>query len=359
MPLHLLSKKSWNVYSPASIARVRADEAAHAAREEAQNQLELEWQASCRLATLRGLPAPLRPKELDEDVAEVEGGADAGGRQERLWEREDRKRKRRRAGEDDTERDIRVAREDLGRRGGERDGGERRRGSEKRAGRDDLPLVDAAGHIQLFAPSDAPQNSRSLAKRDRDPTQALRQQQQAEREEGSLRFSQAGANRSNPTSKPWYAGSGSGYSGTETLDEKNMLLAGESTGRDVWGNEDPGRKTRDAVRTAAADPMAVMQMAQKKLKQVEREREVWKKTREVEVGMRRGASERPVHSREGERRHRSSHRRRSRSRSPGEARSHHRHHRRRSRSPDEQRRTEHHDREGHGSASRSKANTNY
>ena len=38
MPLHLLSKKSWNVYAPDNIARVKRDQAAAQAREEEEDR---------------------------------------------------------------------------------------------------------------------------------------------------------------------------------------------------------------------------------------------------------------------------------------------------------------------------------
>ncbi|CAI4217235.1 unnamed protein product [Parascedosporium putredinis] len=54
MPLHLLPKKSWNVYNADNIARVRRDEAAAKAKEEAEEQRMQEYDAQRRLAILRG-----------------------------------------------------------------------------------------------------------------------------------------------------------------------------------------------------------------------------------------------------------------------------------------------------------------
>lgn len=59
MPLHLLGKKSWNVYNTDNIERVRRDEAAARAREEADEQRMQEEDAERRLKILRGRPSRL------------------------------------------------------------------------------------------------------------------------------------------------------------------------------------------------------------------------------------------------------------------------------------------------------------
>jgi len=308
MPLHLLGKKSWNVYNASAIAKVRADESAAAAREEAQNERELAWQADVRLAFLRGLPPPERPAELDEDVVHQDDGK-AGRIQRREQAGEDgassalraeKRRMRRREGEDDTERDIRLAREDLGGVSGTESAANKRGGGKSTRVEALLPLTDAGGHIQLFAPErPAPASASSSGKPQReDPEQALRKRQQEEREAGSLRFSEAGPNRGHPSSRPWYTGAGAGTQDAEEV------------GRNAFGREDAGRKGRDAARVSAADPMAVMMVAQRKLKEVERERERWKLEREKEVGL-----VRDYDIERGDRRHRHSGRDRDRDRS--------------------------------------------
>jgi len=350
MPLHLLGKKSWNVYNASAIAKVRADEARSAAREEAQNELELTYQADVRLALLGGLPEPPRPAELDIDVeAEYESGRRREPT-ERLG-REERQRKRKRVGEDDTDMELRIAKEEM-------DGREKRAvvgrrsegGREERKEKHSLPLVGKDGHIQLFAPA-SPSGPAHDA-RQQNPEEVLRKKQQEEREGGAMRFDAAGGNRSNPARTPWYAGRASEVAGLKSFDDEKNGEPCEAIGKDAWGNEDAGRKSRDAMRMSTADPMAMMQMAQRKLKAVEREREAWKKERGAEVGLaheatssrrsrehdtgderrhrsrasdnrtkRRGHDRHCSRSRSRERRH-SHHRRRSRSRSPD--REHHR-----------------------------------
>ena len=61
MPLHLLGKKSWNVYNHDNIEAVRRDEAAAAARQEARDQVMQEQDALRRTAILRGETPPTFP----------------------------------------------------------------------------------------------------------------------------------------------------------------------------------------------------------------------------------------------------------------------------------------------------------
>lgn len=341
MPLHLLGKKSWNVYNPTAIARVRADEARSAAREEAQNELELAYQADLRLATLRGLPAPSRPAELDVDLeAEFESGKRREQR-DKVHDvgREERKRKRKRIGEDDTDMELRVAKEEMDARR-ERAMASSKHDRDERREKETLPLTGEDGHIQLFAPASPSGSTHDTRKKG--PEEVLRKKQQQEREGGSLRFDAAGGNRANPATTPWYAGSVSKSTDTIKTGGTAEQFA-EEVGRDAWGNEDAGRRSRDAARMSTADPMAMMQMAQRKLKAVEREREAWKKEREVEVGIVSHAAE-DRHSRDRYDRSERGHRSRQHSRSRSRERRH-RHHRRRSRSrsrsPDREHRRRH------------------
>ena len=98
MPLHLLGKKSWNVYNPASIARVRQDEADAQAREEAAEQRMQEQDAERRIALLRGEKPPALPEpEGEEEYTGKRRREDGHGRE--------KKRKKLR-GEDETDMDL-------------------------------------------------------------------------------------------------------------------------------------------------------------------------------------------------------------------------------------------------------------
>ena len=146
MPLHLLGKKSWNVYNADNVDRVRRDEADARAREEAAEQLMQEQDAERRIALMRGEQPPALPAVTDEshDNEHAHDPRQSDGR-----ERKRRKLK----GEDDTEREMRYAREDA-------EAGSRMRESFKQvktkdAALDDAPLQDRRGQIQLVpAPED-------------------------------------------------------------------------------------------------------------------------------------------------------------------------------------------------------------
>ncbi|KAJ2986204.1 hypothetical protein NUW58_g5139 [Xylaria curta] len=58
---HLLGKKSWNVYNPANIARVKRDEAEAQVRAEAEEKRQQDAEAKRRLAILRGEDPPTPP----------------------------------------------------------------------------------------------------------------------------------------------------------------------------------------------------------------------------------------------------------------------------------------------------------
>ena len=250
---HLLSKKSWNVYNADNIAKVKRDEDAAAARETAEEQRMQEVDAERRIQTLRGIrtqqsEAPAAFKEQAHGHSDSHG--DLG-----------RERKRRRiAGEDDTDRDIRLAQEMSAVVSVKPDHlAKQSRGS-------DAPLLDGKGHINLFpvegSKLHAPKNKEAEA-------ETARKKKEYE-DQYTMRFSNAAGFKESLASKPWYQ-----TTGTEEVEPV--------VSKDVWGNEDPRRKEREKVRITADDPLAMIEKGVKQLREVEKERELWRKERDKEL----------------------------------------------------------------------------
>ncbi|KAE8348630.1 hypothetical protein BDV28DRAFT_84190 [Aspergillus coremiiformis] len=254
MPLHLLGKKSWNVYNTENIARVRRDEAQAKAREEEQERRMQEIDAGRRIQILRGerpsTPPPpprspssaFRPKSYAEDTG--------------------RSRKRRRlAGENDTDRDIRFAREDTQLALAKREELLSSRSS-------DAPLYDSSGHIDLF-PSKAPHKH---AEKNPEAEKELTERQKAYEDQYTMRFSNAAGFRHSVGQKPWYSSSG-----------KDAMAPDSMPGKSVWGNEDPMRREREKARMDANDPLAAMKKGVRQLRFVEQERMKWNEGRRKEL----------------------------------------------------------------------------
>jgi len=262
MPLHLLGKKSWNVYNKDNVERVRKDEAAAAAREETDEQRMQEEDAARRTAILRGEAPPTLPSPSPQP----EGGKRSRDTREEPA-RHERKHMRRQRGEDDTDRDIRVARSDV-------DVGQEAKValSGPKESQKNVSLVDHAGHINLFPAPDV-KDIRKAEKNAEAEAEKAKNQKQNE-DQYTMRFANA-AGFKQGLKNPWYAVSSKSRNGDS--------LPAEQPSRNVWENEDPRRKERDQMRTSTNDPMAFMQRAQKQLKQSEQDREAWKATREKEL----------------------------------------------------------------------------
>lgn len=82
-----------------------------------------------------------------------------------------------------------------------------------------------------------------------------------------MKFSDAAGRGRTNAAGPWYA----------------AMNVDQETTKDAFGNEDPNRKGRDAVRMSAMDPMAIMASAQTRLKAVTKEREDWASARQGEI----------------------------------------------------------------------------
>ncbi|RDW86818.1 uncharacterized protein DSM5745_03460 [Aspergillus mulundensis] len=229
MPLHLLGKKSWNVYNPENIARVRGDEAQAKAQEEEDERRMQEVDAERRIQILRGERPPTPPPPEHTSRTERQSHAD--------YTRGHRKR-RRLAGENDTDRDIRFAREDAELALAKRD-----ELIHARTSKHDAPLYDSDGHINLF-PDEQPHKR---AEKNPEAVKEVADKQRSYEDQYTMRFSNAAGFRQDVGKDPWYSSS-----------RGDGLYPEAMPNKDVWGNEDPLRQEREKARMDLNDPLAAM-----------------------------------------------------------------------------------------------------
>ncbi|KAI9777203.1 MAG: hypothetical protein M1835_005304, partial [Candelina submexicana] len=255
MPLHLLGKKSWNVYNTDNIEKVRRDEAAAKLREEEEERRMQEVDSERRIQLLRGLavePAPAPASAIDGTVGQRASG---------------RERKRRRiAGEDDTDRDIRFAKENSAITP---INGEAPAARSIKRPTSNAPLTDRNGHINLFPT----EGSRHHVQKNPEAEAEAAKKKREHEDQYTMRFSNAAGFKQN-LANPWYSSSTKLEHGGDK----------EEVGKDVWGNEDKGRKERERLRLDSSDPLASMKKGVMELREVERERRLWKEARDREMG---------------------------------------------------------------------------
>lgn len=177
-----------------------------------------------------------------------------------------RYRKRRRlAGEDDTDRDIRLAREDAAQAASQR--GELTLSS-RRDDRDaQAPLLDSAGHVNLF-----PESANRKAEKNTEAEAESKRQRRSYEDQYTMRFSNAAGFKENAGRQPWYSSDSRSVVAPDAMPEKN-----------VWGNEDPMRKEREKARMDASDPLAAMKRGVRQLKATEQERKRWNEEKRKEL----------------------------------------------------------------------------
>ncbi|OXV11543.1 hypothetical protein Egran_00695 [Elaphomyces granulatus] len=269
MPLHLLGKKSWNVYKPENVARVRRDEAQAKALEEETERRMQEADAERRIQILRGQRPSTSPPPTLSAQEQAPSRKDKG-----YGDDASRHRKRRRlAGENDTDRDIRQAKEDAALVLTKRDELLATSCRSNRDGADNTPIIDSAGHINLFT-AEMAHNRRAQKHPEAEPEPGAAKKGRECEEQYTLRFSNAAGLKESASQKPWYSSSVHEVSAFEEMPQK-----------DVWGNEDPMRKDREKSRLSANDPLAGMKRGVRQLKEVERERNKWQKERKRELEM--------------------------------------------------------------------------
>ncbi|KAM0279588.1 hypothetical protein ACHAQH_004544 [Verticillium albo-atrum] len=278
MPLHLLGKKSWNVYNADNIARVRRDEATAKAEEEAEEQRIQEVDAERRLAILRGEEPPPLPEPSPERDDVPRDRQPSGGRE---------RKKRKRTGEDDTDFELRIAQERSAVVRATGDDGVQSKTS-------DAPIVDRDGHIDLFG------EDRKRDRRSEKHPEAEKEAEKKKREyEDQYRMRLSSAPGRGGMLNPWYS---------KSTDDNAPPDEFQATEKDVWGNEDPGRKKRAAERITSNDPLAMMKQGAAKVREVKRERQKGQQERDMELEkMRREDRRRERRERDerrSERRHR-------------------------------------------------------
>jgi N-terminal domain of CBF1 interacting co-repressor CIR len=244
MPLHLLGKKSWHVYNQDNIDRVRRDEAAAKAREEEDERRMQEADAERRIQLLR-----------EQRIAPASNAQDdyTTGRE---------RKRRRLAGEDDTQRDIRLASRDASAMALQT--------SESQAmvrTSSDAPLMGKDGHISLFPQ----EGSRFQVQKNPEAEAEAAKKKREYEDQFTMRFSNA-AGFKQGIEKPWYSSLKPSHEDTA-----------DPVGKDVWGNDDKGRKDRERRRMEDEDPLMAMRKGVSGLREVENDRRKWKEEREKDL----------------------------------------------------------------------------
>lgn len=221
-----------------------------------------EVDAERRIQILRGErpptpPLPPSPREAAGSSARPAKSADDAGRY---------RKRRRLMGEDDTDRDIRLAREDATQAAAQRGQLTVSRRDNKNT---QVPLLDSAGHINLF-----PENANKKAEKNAEAVAEAERKQRSYEDQYTMRFSNAAGFKEKAGRQPWYSSGSEAIVAPDAMPEKN-----------VWGNEDPLRRDREKARMNANDPLAMMKRGVRQLRATEQERKRWndEKQRELEA----------------------------------------------------------------------------
>lgn len=189
-----------------------------------------------------------------------------------------------------------------------------------------VDIVGKDGHIDLIG---APPPE--IGKTDKNAEyekEAARKKRELE-DQYTMRFSNAAGRDGFAAGDPWYASSSTRQRApASTMASKDGEIGIETPTKNVWGRDDPKRQDREIKRITSNDPLAMMKMGAKKVREIEKERRQENEERAKEMkelkreerrrerrhetdGSHRHRSDRSVHSRrregdadEDERRHR-------------------------------------------------------
>ena len=255
-----MGKKSWNVYNQANIEKVKRDEAVAAAQEAAEEERMQEVDAEQRMRILRGEPTDDLDALAKQRISPARPTSDHPDHGERV------RKRRRLAGEDDTERDLRYAKEDQAL------SLSRKEMKPLKAKSSDAPLHDRAGHINLF-PTEVQQASRAQKKGNPEKEAEDAKKKQEYENQFTMKFSNAAGFRQSIGEKPWYS------AGADLQRSESEV----TVSKDVRGNDDPRRKERASMRLAVDDPLSAIQRGVDGVRKAEKGRKAWKEQRLREV----------------------------------------------------------------------------
>lgn len=266
-----------------------------------------EVDAARRLAILRGeTPPPLPEAEPEVDPSD------------RKLTRRDRdasssgftsRKKRKRVGEDDTDFEMRLAREsaEVGREAAVTAAAAGEVVVKAKGGAD---IVDKSGHIDLVGAPPGP--SPAAEKNPEYEREAAKKKREIE-DQYQMRFSNAAGRDGFATGAPWYAKA----DGRRTIDipaadftttnatRENLdaEIGMEAPTKDVWGNDDPRRKVRAVQRLNTDDPLAMMRTGAKRVREMDKDRRREIEEREQELKELRKEGRRREKRRKTERRY--------------------------------------------------------
>jgi len=211
-----------------------------------------ELDAERRMQILKGeIPTPL-PKEDEASEDGRDNSSYGPGRE---------CKRRKKAGENDTDFEMRIVAEQTA----PKDSDTSKRMVLRKS---DAPLVDQAGHIDLFPQEPSRRTVEKNAESEREAAKKKKEYEDQYR----MRFSNA-AGFKQGLENPWYS-----KATTEPL-----AVEEEVPGTDVWGNEDPRRKQREAARMVSNDPFTLMKQGAAQVRKVEQERKRWREEKEREM----------------------------------------------------------------------------
>lgn len=201
-----------------------------------------------RLAILRGeVPPPIAESDIATCDSEFPRGADARPHKER--------KTRKLPGEDVTDFELRVAKDQIS----------KDTSLQVAKSSSSAPLIGHDGHIDLLGDEKARRHSEKNEEAERETAKRKREYE----DQFTMRLSNAAGR--NAVKDPWYTATG------------ELSTKSDPPAKDVWGNEDPRRRERDARRMVSNDPLAMMKTGAAKVREVNKARRAAQKEREEEL----------------------------------------------------------------------------
>lgn len=133
-----------------------------------------------------------------------------------------------------------------------------------------VDIVGKDGHIDLIGAP--PPETGKTDKNAEYEKEAARKKRELE-DQYTMRFSNAAGRDGFAVGGPWYASSSNRQRATaSTIASKDGEIGIEAPTKNVWGRDDPKRQDREIKRITSNDPLAMMKIGAKKVREIEKER---------------------------------------------------------------------------------------